>query len=156
MLTNPQKALLKRAQRQAGVADEDYRETLAHVSGFTDLTSSTDPRLTDDHFDRLLAFFETIYRRGVDAGTLPLPRRGDVLAVRGYWAAKNKRGQTSRDRYADTALQARIRAAETALKYAGKGPAYCDAIRRKTGDGWPYLGALQRTLKAMRKTPKQP
>ena len=65
MLTNPQKAILKRAQREAGLADADYRDALQTVAG---CRSSTDPILTNRHLDKLLAYLEAIHWHAVDAG----------------------------------------------------------------------------------------
>lgn len=60
MLSKKQKAWLKGLQRQAQLADEDYRALFPEVTGFHDCRSSTDLRLNQAHMDdlvaRLLAF----------------------------------------------------------------------------------------------------
>lgn len=152
MLTNEQKGLLKQAQAQAQIRDDEYRDTLSTLTGWANCTSSTDPRLTDGHLDRFLAFFEAIYWRGVEQGTHPAPHRpGQIFAQRGYWANKNKGGHTSRDRFTATELQTRTQAAEAALQRHGKNLAYLNAIQAKTGPGWNYCHAIERTLAALRR-----
>jgi len=65
MLSRPQQILLKRAQREAGLPDDEYRDALQTVTG---CRSSKDPQLTDRHLDLLLGYFEAIHWRKVDAG----------------------------------------------------------------------------------------
>jgi hypothetical protein len=147
MLTTAQIRLVKMAQRAAGLSEADYHAALATASGLPSCTTSKDPRLGDEQFDRFMGYAEAIYWRALDqAGTKPRPTA--PFLKRGYWAAKNPAGNTSRDRHADAQLQAAIRKAESYLQLAGKGTGYLAAIRAKTGDGWPYLAALKRTVKA--------
>jgi len=151
-LSSAQKGFIKRAQIEAGITDFDYRSSLATVSGMADCTSSTDPRLTDRHFDLLMGFFEAIHWRAVDAGTLqPSCKANAVFRKKGYWAAKNPRGNTSRDRYAGGDLSQKIAQVEAELAKHGYGLAYFQAIQnnlRRNGGFSPaaYLGAIKRTL----------
>jgi len=151
-LTRAQQILLKRAQAEAGILDYDYRGSIATVSGMEDCTSSKDPRLTDRHCDQLLAFFEAIHWQAVDAGHLqPSCKPDAVFRQRGYWADKNPRGNTSRDRYADGDLTAEIAETEAALAALGCGHRYVMAIQnnlRRNGGFSPaaYLGAIKRSL----------
>lgn len=151
MLTRPQQIMLKRAQQQAGLADAEYREGIALCTGMSDCRSSTDRRLTDAHLDALMAFFEAIYWVGVEAGTLPSPKdEKAVFRQRGWWANRNKRGNTTRDRFTERDLDAQIATAEAALGKLGYGPGYCTRIRQNIPQctEWKYLGALNRTLKS--------
>ena len=153
MLSNPQKRLLKRAQSEAALSDDDYRDALQAIA---DCRSSTSAVLTDRHLDKLLAYFEAIYWRGVDAGRLQCS--GSVTAVfrkRGYWAAKNTSQQTSRDRFNGSNLESEIANLEGRLGALGFGSAYCAGIRRRVAQDRTdahamhlYLAALERTLKA--------
>lgn len=115
MLTNPQKALLKRAQRAAGLPDDEYREAIATVTGMDDCRSSTDPRLTDAHLDRLMAYLEAIQNRREAA------MGGGTAAPATYWQGKNPKGCTSRDRHGSAALEGAIRRLEAAMQARGKG-----------------------------------
>jgi hypothetical protein len=153
MLSNPQKALLKRAQRECGLDDSEYREALELIAG---CRSSTDSRMTDRHLDQLLAYMEAIHWRGIDAGKLQQSCKPDaVFKNRDYWKAKNPSTETSRDRWTGRNQGAQIRDLEAALARLGFGPAYCEAIRQKVCHGREdahalhlYQAALQRTLKA--------
>jgi hypothetical protein len=153
MLTRPQQILLKRAQREAGLDDAEYRDALETASG---CRSSTDPRMTDRHWDVALAYFEAIHWRKVDDGALQPSGRADaVFRQRGYWAGKNTRQETSRDRYTGTNLGREIAALETSLGGLGFGPGYCATIREKVTHGRTdahaqhlYKAALARTLRA--------
>src|ERR1051326_9204948 len=127
MLTNAQKALLKQAQRQAGLEDEEYREVLETVSG---CRSSTDPRLGDRHLDKCLAYIEAIFWRRVDQGKLersPNPRA--PFRQRGHWASKNTSKESSRDRYMQNDASELIARLEAEMAEYGCGPEYCAAIR---------------------------
>jgi hypothetical protein len=159
MLSNPQKALLKNAQRQAALPDADYREALAVVSGFDNLRSSTDQRLTDEHLDKLMAYFEAIYWRKVDAGQLQPLFSGHAPGARpfrqrGYWASKNQRGNTSRDRYHENAIATEIADLERQLMEYGCSLKYFQAIQNTMRQGGQpfspvkYAAALKRTLEA--------
>ena len=153
MLTNLQKSLLKRGQRQAALSDQEYREALELVTGFC---SSRHPDFTNRQLDTVLAYMEAIYFHKVDAGALQPP--GSAAAVfrqRGYWAAKNNSQETSRDRHRDDNLGQGVAALEGRLAALGFGPAYCAAIRQKAAHGradergqYLYRAALERTLRA--------
>ena len=153
MLSNPQKSLLKRAQRQAGLSDSDYREALHQVTG---CNSSTDPELTDRHLDKLLAYFEAIYWQGIDAGQLQLScNRSAVFQARGFWARRNTPQETSRDRFNGQNTSQTVADLERRLADLGCNVAYCAAIRRNVCNGRSdaralhlYQAALERTLKA--------
>lgn len=156
MLTNPQKAILKRAQREAGLSDEDYRDALQAVTGHR---TSTAPALTDRHLDKVLAYLEAIHWHAVDAGTLqPSGSASAVFRQRGYWATKNTSQETSRDRYNGRNQGGQITALEASLAAIGFGAGYCAAIRKNVCKGRTdahalhlYEVALERTLKAKRR-----
>lgn len=153
MLSRPQQILLKRAQREAGIDDAEYRDALKLIAG---CSSSTDERMTDRHLDLVLAYFEAIHWRRVDAGDLqPSCNPDAVFKQRGYWARKNPRQETSRDRYTASAVSQEIARLETALAMHGLGAGYCATIRRNVTQGRGdahalhcYKVALQRTLNA--------
>lgn len=156
MLSRAQQILLKRVQREAGLSDNDYRDALETIAGCRSSTSST---FTDRHLDTLLVYFEAIHWRGVDAGTLQPSRSATaVFRQRGYWAAKNTRQETSRDRFTDTNLGQAIAELENQLAAFGCGPGYCAAIRKNVCKGRAdahaqhhYRAALERTLQAKAK-----
>jgi len=153
MLSRAQQILLKRAQREAGLSDSDYREALQTVAG---CQSSKDAALTDRHLDKLLAYFEAIYWRAVDAGQLqPCGKATAVFRQPGYWADKNTAGETSRDRFNERNQGCEIAALEAELARLGYGPGYCSAIRKTVCNGRSdphalhlYRAALERTVKA--------
>ena len=153
MLTRPQQILLKRAQREAAIPDAEYRDAVALFSGHANCRSSKDHRLGDRHLDLLMAYFEAIFWRRVDGGggeVLPILRKNNaVFRRRGFWAAKNPRGNTSRERFAAGATEQKIAAAEEELLARGHIPGYLTAIRDRTGprDRF-YLAGLSRTLRA--------
>jgi hypothetical protein len=125
MLSRPQQILLKRAQREAGLSDGDYREAMQTVTG---RRSSTSPALTDRHLDMLLAYFEAIHWQAVDAGKLqPSCSATAVFRRRGYWASNNTRQETSRDRFNGVNLNDEITALESKLAALGFGSGYCAA-----------------------------
>jgi hypothetical protein len=156
MLSRAQQILLKRAQREAGLNDAEYREALQMVAG---CRSSKDSHLDDRKLDCLLAYFEAIHWHAVDAGSLqPSCTRNAVFRQRGYWAAKNNRQETSRDRFNGRNQGAEIRDLEADLADLGFGADYCTEIRRKVCRGredahalYQYRAALERTLKAKSK-----
>jgi hypothetical protein len=149
-LTNAQKSLLKQAQRAAFIGDDDYRATISAVTRLEDCTSSTDPRLMEQDLDTLLKWFEDFFWGEVDGGRLPAPRpKGHVFSVRGYWKRKNpKDGPNSRDRHAEGNLQSRCQWLESQLHKLGCDAHYLGKIYANTGGGWPYIKALERTLKS--------
>lgn len=155
MLTRPQQILLKRAQHQARVDDAEYREMLHH---YCDVNSSTDPRMSDDHLDVMLAYLEAIYWRGVDAGDLlPPVNAREVFFQRGYWASKNRRGNTSRDRYHEDEMRAEIARLEQHLSDEfGYGFRYFQAIQNKVRGLVNYKAALARTLASKRRKSAEP
>lgn len=153
MLTQPQIWKLKAAQKQAGIADAEYREILQGQFG---VASSKSPELGNEHWDSLMSYFEAIYWRAVDAGRLPAPcKASEPFQQRGYWASKNNRQETSRDRYNTDQVNHAIEQVEQELAGLGCGPSYLAAIRSKVTHGqdtpaalFRYLGALQRTYTA--------
>ncbi len=153
MFSRPQQILLKRAQREAGLSDSEYRDALETVAG---CRSSKDSRLTDRQLDLLLGYFEAIHWRKLDAGELqPACRADAVFRQRGYWAAKNTRRETSRDRYTKLNLVRAIASLEGELAALGFGAEYCASIRRNVTKGREdphalhlYRAALVRTLSA--------
>lgn len=148
MLSNDQKALIKRAQRECLIDDEDYRNILDVELGFG-VRSSTDPHLGDRHFDKILAYFEAIYWRKIEAQEITERHPKTVFQARGYWASKNTIKSNSRERYAQRGLEAEIQRLEGQLYRVGCHPNYLNAIARKTGHGsYNYKAALARTLAA--------
>ena len=153
MLSRPQQILLKRAQREAGLTDDDYRDALETVAG---CRTSKDSRFTDRHLDVVLAYFEAIHWRAVDAGELqPSGRPDAVFRQRGYWATKNTRAESSRDRFTGENLGQAVADLESQLAAFGCGAGYCAAIRKNVCQGredahalHQYRAALERTLKA--------
>ncbi len=157
MLSRPQQILLKRAQRQAGVSDDEYRDALEHWAG---VRSSTAKELTNEHLDLLLSYFEAIYWRAVSAGELQLHcNASEPFQKPGYWASKNTAKSTSRDRFTAAEIHDEIAAIESKLSLLGYGPGYFSAIKNKViplarrNMTWPqglvkYRAALQRTLAA--------
>jgi len=150
MLTNDQKALIKRAQREAQINDEEYRQILFEDLGFG-VHSSTDPKLGDRHFDKILAYFEAIYWRKLQAGEITARSPKTVFQCPGYWASKNSLTSNSRERYAQRGIETEIHRLEAALRQLGCHDAYLRAIQRNTGPGWAYRAALARTLAARTK-----
>lgn len=149
MLTNEQKKLLHMAKAEAELDDADYRESLATIAG---VSSSTDPELGNELLDVLLAYFEAICWRKKDAGQLQGTCKPRIFTVRGFWASRNRRENTSRDRYNHITIQIRIEELEQALATLGYGPEYCAAIREKVTRGsetaqalYHYSIALERT-----------
>ena|ERR1700733_7362397 len=153
MISRAQQILLKRAQREAALSDDEYRDALQTVA---DCRSSTSPALTDRHLDKLLAYFEAIHWRAVDAGTLqPRSSAAAVFRQRGYWAAKNTSQETSRDRFTGQNLGQTVADLESQLAEFGCSAGYCAAIRKNVTKGRDdaralhlYRAALERTLKA--------
>jgi len=153
MLTRPQQILVKRAQREAGLNDADYRDALQAVSG---CRSSKDAALTDRHVDQVLAYLEAIYWRAVEKGEMqPHCKPDAIFRQKGYWAQKNTHQETSRDRYIAGSLSHEIKSLEAQLGEFGFGPAYFTAIRHKVTQGHTdprsqhaYRNALRRTLSA--------
>ena len=114
MLSRHQQILLKRAQREAALDDAEYREALETVSG---CRTSKDARLTDRHLDIAMAYLEAIHWQKVDRHELqPSCKPDAVFRQRGYWAGKNTRQETSRDRYNGMNLEGEIRALESSLQ----------------------------------------
>ena len=153
MLSRPQQILLKRAQREAELSDGDYRDALQTITG---RRSSTSPALTDRHLDMLLAYFEAIHWHAADAGKLqPSCSPAAVFRQRGYWASKNTRQETSRDRFNGANLNDEITALESKLAALGFDAAYCAGILKNVTKGRDeahalhlYRAALTRTLNA--------
>jgi hypothetical protein len=151
MLSNPQKSLLKRAQRQADLPDDEYREALQIIAG---VTSSTDPALGDDNLDQLMAYFEAIYWHKVDNGELPPPHIANaVFQRRHFWSQRNTATNTSRDRYVAAQLARDIHEAEAELKSLGYGASYLFSIQSKIRSRRHYLVALRRTIASKRHQP---
>lgn len=164
MLTNEQKSLLKRAQRQAGISDDDYRDALNLIAG---VQSSTDPRIGDRHLDKLMGYFEAIYWKGVADGVLDCPEKLVKMGMTrqwlpflapDYWKNKNSKQETSRDRYVQGGLAGQIADLEREMGKLGFNAHYCNAIRVKVTGGsangdnlWKYKAALERTLASKQK-----
>jgi hypothetical protein len=160
MLSRRQQILLKRAQRQAALEDAEYREALQLVAG---CRSSKDAAMTDRHLDVLMGYFEAIFFRKVDAGTLqPSCSATAVFRQRHFWASKNTRQETSRDRFTQSTVEREIAGLESDLAALGFGEGYCASIRQKTTHGrhdvlalFYYLAALRRTLASKRSRQSQ-
>lgn len=146
-LSKRQIILLKQAQREAGLGDEDYREAIATVSGMADCRSSKDGRLTDEHWDGLLSFFEAIFERRTQNEEC---KTGKVFRTRGYWAERNRRGNTSRDRFTEAELTREVLGLETRLNGLGFGFRYLQGIQNRVRPFslMGYLAALRRTVRA--------
>ncbi len=157
MISRAQQILLKRAQAQARIEDEEYRQTLELVTGLPGCRSSKDPRLTDRHLDNLLAYIEAIYWRRVHATELVHER--DPKAVfqwPGYWAKKNTKEETSRDRYTAEHIDQDIHTTEQDLMANHNcSLQYIAAIQNRINpfDKYTYHAALKRTLEAKRRKP---
>jgi hypothetical protein len=157
MITRFQKALVKRAQREAALPDEDYRDALHAVCG---CRSTTDPRMTDRDVDLVLAYMEAIYWRAVDSGTLqPVCNSNAVFAQRGYWAKKNPKTETSRDRFCKSQADGEIEELEREMAALGFGKRYCEGIKARVTQGrtdtravFQYKTALARTLESKRRS----
>ncbi len=146
MLSRKQQILIKRAQAEAGLSDADYREAVAAVSGMADCRSSKDARLGDAHMDHLLSYFEAIYWKENSGG-------GEIFEEPGFWARRNRRGDTSRDRYTEGELTGRIATAEHQIIVLGFSQRYLDAIygRIRPYTHRAYLAALERTIAAKKR-----
>jgi hypothetical protein len=115
--------------------------------------------MTDRGVDLALGYFEAIFWRKVDAGDLQPSRSAKaVFRQRGFWARRNTRQETSRDRYNHSSVSQQVSGLELALAELGFNSSYCAAIRRKVTNGrtddrslWLYSAALHRTLKAKQK-----
>lgn len=153
MLSRPQQILLKRAQREAALDDAEYRDALEAVTGHR---TSTAPALTDRHLDKLLGYLEAIHWQAVDAGKLqPSGSATAVFRERLFWARKNTKLETSRDRFNQSNLGQSIADLEGHLATLGFGKLYCDSIRRNVTKGhedaraqYLYRTALERTVKS--------
>jgi hypothetical protein len=164
MLSNDQKSLLKRAQRQADLPDSEYREALRLIAG---VNSSTDPGIGDRHLDRLMAYFEAIYWRKIENEKHPDPdclvrngckRQWLPFLARGYWANKNTKQETSRERFVAGNMADDIVRLESELHSLGYNMAYVVRIRLNVmqGRGTPrdmrnYKAVLERTINSKRK-----
>lgn len=161
MLSRDQQIRLKRAQQEAGIDDAEYRQALELVTGLPGCRSSKDERLIDRHLDILLAYFEAIFWAKFDRGEVTAPKSPTAtFRQRGYWAAKNPAGNTSRDRHHAADLEQQVDQAEADLADLGYGFKYVQAIqarlRAKLGERFNltiYLAALHRTLKSKRPDP---
>ena len=153
MLSRPQQIHLKRAQQQAGIGDAEYRETLEALTHLPGCNSSKDARLTDEHFDMFMSYFEGIYWRRHDRQELPGPVGNAVFRQRRYWAQKNQKGNTSRDRYTEESVGAEVADLEAEMNRLGYGLPYLQAMQNRIRPFSliHYRAALKRTLKSKRK-----
>ena len=125
----------------------------AMISAMPDCRSSKDKRLTDGHLDNLLSYFEAIYWRKADQPETGLQGHLNPRAVfvkRGYWASKNQRGNTSRDRFVTAEKQTEAADLEQELHALGFGLSYVQGIQRNIVpfSQVAYVAALKRTLNA--------
>lgn len=150
MLSRAQIILIKQAQREAGLEDGDYREAIATVSGIADCRSAKDGRLTDEHFDGLMSYFEAIYWRAADAPRSAGGATRRVFRAKGYWANRNRKGNTSRDRFTEKQLMEEVLAVENRLMGLGCTIPYLQGIQNRIRPFSlvGYLGALRRTERA--------
>ena len=159
-ISNSQKSLIKRAQRECGLDDVEYRDALQIVSG---CRSSTDAEMTDRHVDTLMSYLEAIFWRKVDAGQLPTPCSPDaVFRQRDYWKQKNTKNETSRDRFTGRNLKQEIADLERQLQAIGFSANYCAGIRANATHGredahalYLYLAALDRSVRSKQRQAKQ-
>ena len=147
MISNEQKAVLKRAQREAMIDDEEYRDILENQLGFG-FRSSTDPRMGDRHMDKAMIYFEAIYWRQVDQGTIKLRNPKTVFTRRNFWKDRNTLASNSRERFASSALAGQIAILEKNMHALGKNSFYLAAIKRNCKSDWGYKIALERAVKA--------
>lgn len=152
MLTPAQKSLVKRAQRQANLDDEQYRDLWRVITGWEDCDTSTDPRIGDRHVDKMMGMLEAIYWLRVDQAQLThAPGKHSPFLNREYWSRRNKAGQTTRDQYAEKRLAAECNSIALRLqsagypiqkiwgitnKLAGKGPVALKAALSRTLASW--------------------
>ena len=129
MVSRAQQILVKRAQREAGLSDADYRDVLEMACH---CRSTKDLGFNNRAVDLVVAFMEAIHWRKVDQGLLPAPCSADaVFWQRGYWQKRNPKGSTSRDRWNQASLASQISQLEAELGALGFGPEYCAGIRRR-------------------------
>src|SRR6267378_5634022 len=92
MLSRAQQILLKRAQKEAGISDQDYRQSFHQVTGLSLCRSSTDSRLTDRHLDNLMSYFEAIHWKSVAEGLLQPSGKPDAIFRQPcFWAERNQK-----------------------------------------------------------------
>jgi hypothetical protein len=154
MISRDQQILLKRAQAQAGLGDEEYREALETVSAVPGCRSSKDARLTDRHVDRLMGYFEAVYWRRVEAGEAARPSKANaVFREPGFWAGRNPAGNTSRDRYTEGQGLGAVAKLEAEMHGLGFGFKYLEVIKNRIRPFslWAYRAALERTLASKRR-----
>ena len=144
MLTASQKATIGQARRACRLDDSEYRDWVEQLSTIPGCRSTTDPRLGNREFDRMLATFEAIYEASVHVPGTP---RATVFQRPGYWQSKNPGENTSRDRYATGRIREQIQRAERDLFAHGYDADYCAAIRARATADTAYLAALRRTLR---------
>ncbi len=159
MLSPAQRRLLKMAQREAHLPDAEYREELQRLAG---VDSSTAATWTDEQFDCVMAYFEAIHSNKVRQGLIePSYSPRSVFRQAGYWAAKNSRGNTSRDRYTASQLGEMIQNTEIKLagQISGNATNYLARVRETVVGNRvgiaaerDYLAALQRTLASKLRT----
>lgn len=151
--------MLKQAQREAGLPDDDYRDAIAAVSGMPDCRSSKDPRLADEHLDALMSYFEAIFWRKVGTtSTSSVTSKHRFFRARGYWANRNRKGHTSRDRFTESELTRDILVLEQRLMTLGCGLGYLQAIQNRIQPFSlvTYLAALRRTAAAKARKELEP
>jgi hypothetical protein len=156
MISRAQQILIKRAQREAGLDDAEYRDALQLAAG---CRSTKDPAMTDRGVDLVLAYIEAIHWRKVDACELQPPcSAGAIFRQRLFWASRNPRQDTSRDRFNRSTIGADIESLESALGRLGFNAQYCAGIRARVTKGrndahgqYLYRTALRRTLAAKQK-----
>jgi hypothetical protein len=159
MLSRAQQILLKRAQQEAQMDDVDYRQAIADVSGMPDCRSSKDGRLTDRHVDQLLSYFEAIHWQNVDAGLLqPSSKARAIFRQPGFWAARNRKGDNSRERFTDAQLRSKCMLLESELMTLGFNLSYIQTIQSRIQPFtlWKYWAALNRTLSAKKSKSSHP
>ncbi len=124
-----------------------------------------------------MKYFEAIYWRASDSlspreragvrgpGSPSFPScpsvnpRSKIFQRRGYWASKNPRGNTSRDRYVSNNIESVVERLESELNSLVGNPRYVGAIRNNClcsafprPQEWAnYAAALRRTIAAKRK-----
>ncbi|MCI0535058.1 MAG: hypothetical protein L0Z50_07510 [Verrucomicrobiales bacterium] len=148
---------MKRAQKECGLSDWDYRDILEMLAG---CTSSTDARLNDECLDMVMSFFEAEHWRRCDAETLqPSCKPNTVFQQRFFWRARNNRAENSRDRYIKSQADGQISELQSALAQFGCGEAYFETIRDRVTNGRTdpramktYAAALRKTLDAKRRS----
>jgi hypothetical protein len=147
-LSKSQKMMVHMAKAACALEDAEYREVWSSL--FPGVTSSTDTRLGDEHFDLFMKYMEAIHWRKRNAGEVGYSK---VFQYPHYWKEKNTKASTSRDRHNLQEVQGDCDKLEQQIMALGFGHGYINAISRRVLGANPtvaqwfqYRQALSRTL----------